>query len=78
VKRAVLASAIALAALTACSVEPAVTGTVTARDMRPNPATHSEAYYLTIATATGTAEHQVYVDTYDRCPLGSAYPTCKQ
>ncbi len=77
-KRAVFAAALALAALAACSVEPAVTGKVTARDERPNPATHSEAYYLTIATTTGTAEYQVYVDTYDRCPPGSTYPACKQ
>jgi hypothetical protein len=78
VKRAILGAALALATLAACSFDPAVTGTVTARDMRPDPATHSEAYYLTIATASGTAEHQVYVDTYDHCPPGSAYPVCKQ
>lgn len=67
-----------LAALTACSVEPAVTGKVTGRDVRYNPATHSEAYYLTIAATSGTDEHQVYVSTYDHCPVGSDYPACKQ
>ena len=78
-KRAVLAAATAATlALAACSFDPAVTGKVVSRDQRHNPATHSLAYYLTIATATGTAEYQVYVDTYDRCPPPSAYPACKQ
>jgi len=72
-------SAVSLAVVAAFTVSgcnnqnPTVTGTVTSRDQRHNPATHASAFYLTI----NSTEHEVSYATYSHCFRGSRYPTCK-
>lgn len=50
-----------------------ISGTVTDRDQRHDPATKASAFYLTIS---GT-EYKVSYDTYSHCFHGSHYPACK-
>jgi hypothetical protein len=76
-RRLLLAATAALLLATAgcnLSLDPTnVTGTVTSHDVRYNPATKVNNYYLTIA---GT-EYRVNYDTYNHCRDGQQYPKCK-
>ena len=75
-RRLIATAAIGIAALAtaACNIEPVnISGTVTARSTKYNAATHVNNYYLTVAGQT----FRVYSQTYQDCPPGKTYPTCK-
>jgi hypothetical protein len=69
-------TAAAVCATAACdlNIEPTnVSGTVTARSIKYNPATKVNNYYLTVGGQT----FRVYFQTYNDCPAGETYPKCK-
>ena len=73
---AALVAAVTVCAAAACNlnIEPTnVSGTVTARSIKYNPATKVNNYYLTVGGQT----FRVYFQTYNDCPAGKTYPKCK-
>lgn len=66
----------ALLAVAGCNlnIEPTnISGKVTARDIKYNPATKVNNYYLTVGSET----FRVYFQTYNACTVGKTYPNCK-